>query len=205
MIPFAAAPAAFGILALTALVSGLGLLAMPGIIERNLLRPYRVVHHREYLPILTSGFIHGSVAHLLLNSLTLYFFGPALERRIGTPKFLALYLLGLILSDLGTVMKYRNNPERASLGASGAINAVLFAYIVYYPMDDICLYFVICMPATFFVVGYLAYSWWASKQARGRINHDAHLDGAFTGLIFVGLTDFDAWSRAFRIITSAFG
>jgi membrane associated rhomboid family serine protease len=204
MIPIAAAPGAFGILALTVVVSLLGLKAMPAIIHRNLLRPYRVVHQHEYLPLLTSGFIHASVAHLLLNSLTLYFFGPALEVTIGTPRFLALYLLGVVLSDLGTVIKYRNDPERASLGASGAINAVLFAYIVYYPMNDICLYFVLCVPASVFVVGYVGYSWWAAKQSRGRVNHDAHLDGAFVGLIFVGLTDFDAWSRAIRMVSGAF-
>jgi len=203
MIPFEVAPASFGILALIVAVSGLGLLGMPRIIERNLLRPYRVVHQREYGPIVTCGFVHGNFAHLFFNSLTLYFFGPALEATIGTPRFVALYLIGLVLSSLGTVYKHRNNPDYASLGASGAILSVLFAYIVYYPLNKIYLYFAIGIPAVLFAFGYLAYSWWASKNMRGRVNHDAHLDGALTGLIFVGLTDFDAWSRAFQRVTDA--
>ena len=77
---------------------------------------------------------------------------------------------------------------------------MLFAYIVYYPKQMLYLYFAIPIPAVLFAFGYLAYSWWASRNRRDNINHDAHLDGAITGLIFVGLTDFDAWQRAFRLL-----
>jgi membrane associated rhomboid family serine protease len=77
---------------------------------------------------------------------------------------------------------------------------VLFAYIVYYPTQNIYLYFALPIPAVLFAFGYMAYSWWASKNRRDNINHDAHLDGALTGLIFVGLTDFPAWKRAFQLI-----
>jgi membrane associated rhomboid family serine protease len=98
------------------------------------------------------------------------------------------------------VYPQRNNPDSAALGASGAILAVLFAYIVYYPTHMLYLYFAIPSPAVVFAFGYLAYSWWASKHKRDNINHDAHLDGAITGLIFVGLTDLPAWKRAFQLI-----
>jgi membrane associated rhomboid family serine protease len=203
--PFALAPAAYGILALIVVVSGLGLMSMPKIIERNILRPYRVVRQREYAQVITCGFVHADFGHLFFNSLTMYFFGPVLETRIGTPRFVALYFVGLIVSSLGTVYKHRNNPDYASLGASGAITTVLFAYIVYYPLDKITLYFAIGIPGALFAFGYLAYTIWASKNSRGRINHDAHLDGALTGLIFVGLTDFDAWRHAFNLVGNAFG
>jgi len=204
MSPFDAAPGSYAILALIVVVSGLGLASMPGIIERNLLRPYRVVQQRELGPIITCGFVHADFQHLLVNALTLFFFGPTLEHKIGTADFVALYFIGLIVSSLGTVLKHKNDPEYASLGASGAITAVLFAFIVYYPMTTIYLFFALPIPAPLFAFGYLAYTWWASKHARGRVNHDAHLDGALTGLIFVGLTDFPAWSRAFRIVGAAF-
>jgi membrane associated rhomboid family serine protease len=197
---FTAAPAAFVILAVTAALSALALRIAPGILQRCVLRPYRVVRHGDYLPVAACGFVHGDFMHLLVNMLTLYFFGPALEATIGTPRFLALYFLGLVISSLGTVIKHRNDPDYASLGASGAINAVLFAFIVYYPTQMLGLYFVIPVPAVLFAFGYLAYSWWASKQQRGRINHDAHLDGALTGLAFVALTDFEAWARAIRLV-----
>ena len=203
--PFAAAPAAYGILLLIVIVSGLGLMVAPRIIERNLLRPWRVVRQREYSTIVTCGFVHADFGHLLFNSLTLFFFGPMLEATIGTVRFVALYLVGLVISSLGTVIKQRNNPDYASLGASGAILAVLFAYIVYYPTEPIYLFFAIKMPAVVFAFGYLAYTWWASKNSRGRINHDAHLDGALTGLIFVGVTDFNAWRHAFQVVSHAFG
>ena len=202
---FHRAPAAYSILGLIVAVSALGLMAAPGIIERNLLRPYYVVRERAYSTLITCGFVHANFGHLLFNALTLYFFGPTLERDIGTSRFALLYFIGLVVSSLGTVMKHRNNPDYASLGASGAILAVLFAYIVYHPLDNIYLYFAIGVPAVLFAFGYLAYTWWASTQARGRINHDAHLDGALTGLIFVGVTDYDAWRHAFRVVAGSLG
>jgi membrane associated rhomboid family serine protease len=191
-------PASMLILGAIVVMSALALWVAPGILERNLLRPYWLLRRRQYDTIVTSGFIHGDFGHLLFNSLTFFFFAPALEHRIGTPRFVALYFIGLVLSSLGTVYKQRNNPDYAALGASGAILAVLFAYIVYYPKQMLYLYFAIPIPAVLFAFGYLAYSWWASRNRRDNINHDAHLDGAITGLIFVGLTDFDAWQRAFR-------
>jgi membrane associated rhomboid family serine protease len=177
-------------------MSALALWVAPGIMERNLLRPYWLLRRKQYDTIITSGFIHCDFGHLLFNSLTFYFFAPDLERRIGTARFVALYFIGLVLSSLGTVYKQRNNPDYAALGASGAILAVLFAFIVYYPKRMLYLYFAIPIPAALFAFGYVAYSWWASQHKRDNINHDAHLDGAITGLIFVGLTDFPAWSRA---------
>src|SRR5205085_2911154 len=144
----------------------LGLMGMPRIIERNLLRPWRVVRNREYSPVITCGFVHADFGHLLFNSLTLFSFGPNLEQTIGTMRFLALYLIGLVVSSAGTVYKHRNNPDYASLGASGAILAVLFAYIVYYPTNMLLLFFV-PMPAVVFAFAYLAYTWWASSNSRG--------------------------------------
>jgi membrane associated rhomboid family serine protease len=202
--PFGSAPAAYAILLTIVVVSGLGLMGAPRIIERNLLRPYYVVRRREYSTIVTCGFVHADFGHLLFNSLTLYSFGPHLERTIGTTRFLTLYMIGLVISSLGTVYKQRNNPDYASLGASGAILAVLFAYIVYYPTNMLLLFFV-PMPAVVFAFAYLAYTWWASSNSRGRVNHDAHLDGALTGLIFVGITDFNAWRHAFAVVGRAIG
>ena len=193
-------PASVLILGAILLMSALALWVSPAIKERNLLRPYWLLRKRQYDTIVTSGFIHGDFGHLLFNSITFYFFAPPLESRIGTARFVALYFIGLVLSSLGTVYKQRNNPDYAALGASGAILAVLFAFIVYYPTQKIYLYFAIPIPAVMFAVGYVAYSWWASNHRRDNINHDAHLDGALTGLIFVGLTDFPAWSHALHQI-----
>jgi membrane associated rhomboid family serine protease len=193
-------PATAVLLCLIVGFSALALWVAPKMLERNLLRPYWMRKERDYSTLITSGFIHGDATHLLFNSLTLFFFGPDLEQRIGSTRFLALYFIGLVLSSLGTVYKQRDNPDYAALGASGAILAVLFAYIVYFPTRTLYLYFALPVPAVLFAFGYMIYSWWASKHRRDNINHDAHLDGALTGLIFVGLTDFQAWKQAFRLI-----
>jgi len=195
---FSATPVSYTLLILIVSVSVLGLTTAPRITELCLLRPYQVVRKGQYATIVTCGFVHADFAHLIFNGLTLFFFGPSLELTIGSVNFAILYAVGLVISSLGTVYKHRNNPDYASLGASGAILAVLFAFIVYYPTRMLYLYFAIPIPAALFACGYLAYTWWASKRAHGRINHDAHLDGAITGMIFVALTDFGAWQDAFQ-------
>jgi len=107
-----------------------------------------------------------------------------------------LYFAGLAFSQLGTWLKHRGNPDYATLGASGAISAVLFASIVYHPAQSIFILPIpFPIPAPLFAVGYLAYTWWSAKQARGRINHDAHFAGALTGLAFVALVHPQAYDR----------
>jgi membrane associated rhomboid family serine protease len=99
------------------------------------------------------------------------------------------------------VVKHRNNPEYGTLGASGAISAVLFAFAVYFPTDTLVILPIpIPIPAILFAVLYVAYSWWASRQQRGNINHDAHLCGAVTGLFFVAIVDPNAYSRLFAML-----
>jgi membrane associated rhomboid family serine protease len=178
-----------------------GLYRSPQFIERCLFRPYFFLRKQRYETIVTSGFVHGDFGHLLLNMVTFYFFAFPLESRIGPARFALLYLLGLIASDLGTYFKHRNDPDYASLGASGAISAVLFAAIVYYPeMKLFIIPIPVPIPAPLFAVGYVAYSWWSARQARGRINHDAHLVGALFGVVFVMLTDPQAWAGMLRTL-----
>jgi len=173
-----------------------GLYAKPQIIERSLFRPYWFLRRRQYATVVTSGFVHADLPHLIFNMVTFYFFAFPLEKQIGPARFAALYLLALVVSDFGTYLKHRGDPQYASLGASGAISAVLFAAIVYFPwMKLFIIPIPVPIPAPLFAVGYVAYSWWSARHARGRINHDAHLGGALFGLMFVLLTDPAAVSR----------
>ena len=182
------------IFALTILISVIGLKS-PRLIEKMVLRPYRLVRNREYDRLVTSGFVHADFAHLIFNMLTFYFFAFGLERSIGTVSFLALYFIGLIFSNTGSFIKHRNNPEYATLGASGAILAVLFASIVYRPDQKLFVFPIpVPIPAPLFAVGYLAYSYYAARNSKGQINHDAHIGGALTGLAFVAITDPGAYS-----------
>jgi membrane associated rhomboid family serine protease len=193
------APAATAILALMLIASLLALYKAPQVLDRHLLRPYWLLPRRQYATVITSGFLHADLPHLLFNAFTFWAFGFSLERAIGTGPFGALYAFGLLMSAAGTWVSHRRQPEYASLGASGAILAVLFASIVYTPSQSIVIFPIpLPVPAPLFAVLYLAYTIYASKQARGRVNHDAHLSGALAGVVFVLLTDAPAFGRALR-------
>ena len=182
----------------TIATSLVGLFGSPKLIDACLFRPYWFLRRKEYHTIVTSGFVHGDVMHLLFNMVTFYFFAFRLEQYIGMTWFVILYTAGLLVSHAGTYYRHRRDPDYACLGASGAISAVLFASIVFFP--DQSLYIIpipVPIPAPLFAVGYLAYSYWAAKQQQGRIAHDAHLGGALTGLAFVALVAPWAYQNLF--------
>ena len=190
------------LLGIIVVVSVAGLTFAPALIERSLLRPYWLLPKRQYSTLLTSGFMHANLAHLAFNAFTFWSFGTQLERAMGSARFLALYLVGLLVSDAGTWFKHKNDPNYASLGASGAILAVLFASVVYFPTERLyILPLPVPIPAPLFAVGYLAYTWYAGRFMMGRVNHDAHFSGALAGLAFVALTDPQAWQRAYGALT----
>ena len=194
-------PGAALLLGAMLVASLIGLFKAPLMIERNLFRPHWLVPRNQWTTLVTSGFLHADLTHLLFNAFTFWAFGFSLERTIGTPAFLALYFVGLAVSDAGTWLKHRHDRDYRSLGASGAILAVLFAAIVYHPSSSIFILPIpVPIPAPLFALGYLAYTYYASRQARGRVNHDAHLGGALAGIAFVALTDWPAIERAWRIV-----
>ena len=194
-------PASLLVLAVNIGLGIAGLYLAPAIVERCVFRPFEFRRGRNRLTLLTSGFVHADLLHLLFNMISFWYFGVPLERVIGTPRFVMLYAAGLLLSPLVSYAKHRNNPAYATLGASGAISAVIFAAIVYFPTMKLILFPIpVPLPAPLFAVGYLAYTWWSARQNRDRINHDAHLVGALVGLVFVALVDPEAWSFALRLL-----
>ena len=193
---------ALTLLVLIVLASVIGF-SSPQLLQKALLRPYQIARGSGYFGLLSSGFVHADITHLVFNLITFYSFGFPLERVIGTFRFLLLYFAGLLISGLGTTFKHRDEPEYASLGASGAILAVLFAAIVYFPRARLVMFPVpIPIPGPLFALLYLAYSLYSARQPRGRINHDAHFFGALTGIAFVALTDPQ---RLAQLISTFFG
>jgi membrane associated rhomboid family serine protease len=173
----------------------------PRLRELAVLRPYQIARGSGYWRILTSAFIHADFTHLLFNLITFYSFAFTLERVTGSGWLVVLYLCGLLASNIGTCIKHRDEPDYASLGASGAISAVLFAYIVYFPGSKLFIMLLpIPIPAPLFAVAYLAYSYYSARNSPGRINHDAHIAGALTGLAFVAVTDPQRYSALARYL-----
>lgn len=157
--------------------------------ERLSLKPYRVIHHQEWWRIITHGFVHADWIHLLVNMFTFWSFGGYIETAFeylgfGKWAFLTLYFGGMIAASISDVIRYRNAEWYTSIGASGAVSAVLFAAIFLNPWDKILLFAVIPIPGILFGVLYLAYCQYMARQGGDNINHNAHFYGAVFGFIF---------------------
>jgi len=156
------------------------------------LNPWSLVRERRYYTFLTSGLIHADVGHLFMNMFSFYFFAFPLERLMGHGPFLALYAASLVLSDISTVLKQKDNPDYFCVGASGAVTAAIFSFIIFEPTSSIYLMFIpIPIPAPLFGVAYVAYSYYCARYRpagsrsfflQARVNHAAHLWGAVSGL-----------------------
>jgi membrane associated rhomboid family serine protease len=149
-----------------------------------MLHPYSVARGQKLWTVITSGFIHRDWSHLLFNMLSFYFFAFQLEAILGHWQFALLYMASLILSDLPTVGKHKDDYWYHSLGASGAISAVVFSFILFNPLTKMIIFPIpIPIPALLYGVVYLVYCAYASRQSRDSINHDAHFFGAISGIM----------------------
>ncbi len=183
-------PASLLILIITVAVSLLGLYKNRRMLESFVMRPYDVVHGGRWFTLLTSGFVHSDIYHLFFNMLTFYFFAFSFEMVAGTARFLIIYFSALILSDLPSVFKHRDNPDFASLGASGAVSAIVFGSILYNPLAKMMILPVpIPIPAFIFGALYLAWCYYAGKKSFDNINHSAHFWGAVAGIVLTAVLD----------------
>lgn len=151
----------------------------------------KIIQNKEYYRLVTHAFIHVSWSHLMVNMLVLYFFGPAIESYLdyyfgikANLFFILLYFGGILASNIQSLIKHRHNYYYNAVGASGAVSAVLFAFIFFDPLQKILIFFVLPVPGILFAVIYLAYSYQMSKHDNGNIAHDAHFLGALFGFLF---------------------
>lgn len=174
---------------ITTLILSFAAWSVPQMMTEGMLRPYYAVRENRWYQMLTSGFLHANYTHLLFNMLTFYFFGPVMEQILGPQKFLALYLTALIFSSIPAMIKHHGNPNYAALGASGAVEAVLFGFILLAPFQVLTIFIPIPVPLPAIVLGvlFIAYSIWAGKRNMDNIGHDAHIAGAAYGIIFTGI------------------
>lgn len=154
--------------------------------------PYQEKRRGEWHRWLTSGFLHADWMHLIFNMLTLYFFGRYVEvwftvlfPGVGQFVYLLFYLVAIVAVSSATFQKYKDSPSYASIGASGAVAAVLFASILLNPTIGIRMFFIpIPIPGFIFGILYLWYSSYEAQRARDNIDHMAHFFGAVFGFFF---------------------
>ena len=198
----------FALIAVTVLVSWLAF-ERPALLDRLILWPPAIDRKKQYDRLLTHGFIHADWSHLLFNMITLYFFGRLIERvmaeLVGPLGFVLFYLSAIVIAILPTYLRHRHDPTYRSLGASGAVSAVLFAFILLQPWSLIFVFF-LPMPAILYAVMYVGYSFWADRKGHGNVNHNAHLSGAVYGVLFMLLMEPRAGGHFLaRLASPSFG
>ncbi|MEZ0541457.1 rhomboid family intramembrane serine protease [Fibrella arboris] len=184
-------------LLLIAITVGISLWAWnsPALMDRWIMNPYAVAKRGEYHRLITSGFLHADMSHLFFNMLSFYFFGQGIERifgelfgDLGGAVLVGFYLIAIVISDIPTLMKYKNSPGYNSLGASGGVSAIIFATILIFPLTPIYFFFIpVPIPGFIFALLYLAYSYYAANRGDTGVNHDAHLYGGLFGLVFMAI------------------
>ncbi|HSR66256.1 MAG TPA: rhomboid family intramembrane serine protease [Xanthomonadaceae bacterium] len=175
----------------TVLVSWLAF-ERPGLMARLVLWPPAIARSHQYDRLVTHGFVHADLQHLLFNMITLYFFGRLVEAMflpyLGHLGFLLFYLSALVVAIVPGWLRHRRDPGYRSLGASGAVTAVLFAFILVQPWALIYV-FVVPVPAVLYAVLFVGYSLWSGRHGHDNVNHAAHLWGAGYGVLFTLLME----------------
>lgn len=159
--------------------------------------PPAINMRHQYYRFITCGLIHADFLHLGFNMITLYFFGRGAELlysgELGLRPFYypLLYITALVVSNIPSYIKRRDDYSYRSLGASGAVCAVMFAVILIRPWDQLYIFGRFPIPAILYAVLFLAFSFYMSKRGGDNVNHDAHMWGALYGVVFTVLAHPD--------------
>ena len=189
MFDFQSAPLTFILLGLNVVISLYVLYVQPSLLDKLSFRPNRVVSNMEWHRMITGSFLHGSLGHLAFNMIALFLFGRIHEMILGSVKFGILYFGAALIAHMFALIRHRNTPGYAAVGASGAISGVVFGYCLFFPLSKIYLLFIpVGIYAIVFAVLFAGYSYYASVRDSGsgifgRLAHEAHLGGALGGFL----------------------
>lgn len=186
---FSDAPITILLIALNAVFSFIGF-SNSALVDKTIMWPYKIKRENQYYRLITSGFLHADWMHLIFNMFTLYFFGRNIETMFavyglgGNLSYIILYLGGMVIADIPSYFKHRDDYNYRALGASGAVSAVVFAAVVFSPWSSIYLYGALKLSAALYAVLFIVYCIYMDKKGSDNINHNAHLWGALFGLAF---------------------
>ena len=169
------------IIAITCITSYIGF-QKPELFHKYKFEVGAIQRHKEYIRIISAGFLHADFMHLFFNMFTLYIFAPIALIGFHVYGFLIIYLGSIILGNLFCLYIYKNSPFYSAIGASGGVSGVLFAAVALAPRE-IEIWF---MPGFLFGALYFGYSVYMMLNPRmnDNIGHAAHLGGAFFGLVY---------------------
>lgn len=166
--------------------------------DKLIFYPPAVTKHNEYYRFLSCGFIHADIPHLIFNMYALYLFGEGANHdgvehwflrlfgNMGNTLYVLMYILALVVCLIPTFYRHKDNYYYKSLGASGAVSAIVFAYIFLEPLRGVGLIFIpVFIPGFLFGIIYLVISYLLGRNGRGHINHSAHIWGALFGIVFL--------------------
>jgi membrane associated rhomboid family serine protease len=168
----------------------------PTIFTKYLFSAYATYHNKQYYRLFTHAFLHGDYMHLAFNMYALYLFGQVLEEQYFPALFhekamfyyILLYIGGIFFSTIYDLIKEKDNPRYSSVGASGAVTAIVFSAILINPTMGMGILFIpFFIPAWAFGGLYLLYSWYMGKRQLDNIGHNAHFWGAVFGFVFTAL------------------
>ncbi len=181
--------------------------------DQLIFSPYVYTKDKNWWLVFSHGFIHADYLHLFFNMYVLYVFGLNVEysfyelNTLGNLYFFLLYIGGMVFATLPSIIKHRNNSSYRSLGASGAVSAVVFSFIILDPTAGMGIIFLpgLSIPAFVFGILYLLAENYMSKKGNTNIAHEAHIAGAIFGLIFLGFFDYKVYTNFFESITIYLG
>lgn len=162
--------------------------------------PFNVKNYKEHYRTFSHVLIHADWGHLLFNMMSFYFLGSALlsfligeyGMTLGNLHFAVIYILGGLFATILPYYRNQDNSSYRSLGASGAVSAIIFATIIWMPgMKLSLLFFPIDIPAYIFGPLYLLFEYYMDKRGGTGIAHDAHIGGAIFGVIYILIINFD--------------
>jgi membrane associated rhomboid family serine protease len=195
------------IIAITVLVSMQGF-SSAAFAHKLSFSPYLAKHHNQQYRFFTHMFVHADWPHLIFNMISAYFLGIRIETDLiykfgtlhGSMHFMALYLGGGLIATLWPYIRNQDNDRYFSLGASGAVSAVIFAFILWNPAENLYLFLSIPIPAYIFGPLYLAIEYYAFRRGKTNIAHDAHIGGAIFGIIYILIINIDKGKELINLI-----